>query len=234
MQYAGLLERLNTLLLQASTALYLHASNPRVKGNDREHLRQWAAAHEVRTALLEQNPAFASQLLPSYPSLAAINGLPLLPTGLRWAVDEKGAAGKLTFSAEVAGVTFSVTAPDGKAFVPKPTALATRTVATFDAPLDGLYAVTLHVGSIRLAIVLVPVNRALLRALRRNNQQNAYAFRERLPDPNPAYVSRLARWIAADAAAATGQPSLYYLLSASAEAVPQAPTPIAIYPHLHD
>lgn len=233
MVYSGLQERLNTLLLRASTAFYLHASNPRVKGNDAESLRQWCAAQEVRNLFVEQNPAVAAKLLPTSPSLAAINGMPLVPAGIRYVVDET-TPGMVDLSVEVPGVTFVVEAPGIAPFSPTVVDLPTRTSAVFAANFDELYTVKILAAGKRVATILVPVNRALLSALREHNRQGAYQFKNRLPDPQPEYVALLAFWIAANDAAATGQSQLYYdLIAASEKVVPRAPRPTAVYPYRH-
>jgi len=232
MVYSGLIERFNTLLLRTSTAYFLHAQNPSVKGNDAESLRQWCAVQEVRNLLAERNPLVAGTLLPNQPGLALVNGLPLVPAGVRFVVDENDPY-TVDFAVELAGVTFKVDVPGQPQRTPAVSAAATRTSTTFAARVDELYTVRLYAGSSLVTTILVPVNRAILRALREHNRQGAYQFLERLPEMQEKYRSLVAIWIAANDAAATGQSKLYYDLIAAAAPLLVVPRPTAVYPHRH-
>lgn len=221
------------LLEEDARLAYLrHAARPFVHGPAGEHLRLWASLYEARACLSEQNPAFASTLLPrgGFIPLPA-PGLPLLPTGVRWAVDEDS-PGTVRLAVELAGgVSFSVLPPASERFVPPVTELSTRTSTSFSAPLDGLYRVRVLVGAFVIARLYIPVMRVEFRRFRENSRAVAFGFRPVRPRPSGAYLQRLACLIAADAAAQTGQPELYASLMESAGRIEQAPSPVALYPH---
>lgn len=234
MVYTGLTERLNNLWLRARTALLLHGANPRVLGNDAEYRRYRAAAYEVGCLLAEQNPAFASALLPvlgiDTPALGP--GLPLLPSGLFGAVDVDG-PGTITVIAQVPNVVFGVTPPAGPGFTPASIAEGARTRTVFPAAADGLYRVNMGTGTVRLTSVLVPVYRSQRAALREDSRAAHYAFRQQVPQPTPAFTARLARLYGAEALAQRGDAAGYARVIASAILVSGAPTPTALFPSDH-
>ena len=231
--YADIADRLTALRAQASAAYRAYARDPGLVGPVGTHLAYWAAAYEVRAALAEQNPAFAQTLLPpAGAAYAAGPGLPLLPAGVRWAVDE-ARPDSLTLTVDVAGpLTLSVTAPGTTQPVAAVVSQGTsRATATVDAPADGLYYVFLTTAAVRLVTLLVPVQRAEFRRFRENSRALAFAWGRTLPRPHGPYSARLARLIGAEAAARTGQAALFAALAASAAAVPVADSPLAIYLH---
>ena len=230
--YDALPDRLAALQQQGTAAYLRHAAHPN-RGNDRAHLKLWAAAYEARAALAEQNPAFAQTLLPAGTAPAAPDGLPLVPAGIAWAVDQPGAPGTVTLTIDVAGGPgLSVLAPGATApFRPAVLAGPTRSTCTFPAPLDGLYAVTLDLAGTKLATLYVPVTRAEFRLFRADSRAGHFAFRLAPARPCAAYVARLARLVAAEAAARCGDAPLALALLASARAVPAAPAPTALYPY---
>jgi hypothetical protein len=221
------------LLQEDARLAYLrHAARPFVHGPAGEHLRLWAGLYEAKACLNEQNPAFAASLLRTGGFMPLVApGLPVLPTGVRWAVDEE-VPGTIKLAVDVAGgATFSVVPPGGTAFAPTVTGLPTRASTTFPAKADGLYKVLISVGATTLATLYIPVMRAEFRRFRENSRALAFGFRAARPKPNDPYRQRLACIIAADAAAQTGQPALYAALMADALAIEQAPSPVALYPY---
>jgi hypothetical protein len=198
--------------------------------------RLWQQLYEARAAIADQNPTFAATLLSRTAPLAmAVPGLPLIPSGVRWAVDEVR-KGSVVVSIEVAGGTILVKSPEDKPVVIAPgdvTRTTTRTTFVFKALQDGLYTLTLSIGAIHLATVYVPVQRAEFLRFRKNSNHLAFGFRaDKSPKPDDAYLERLAFIIAADAAAATGHPKEFYELSAAGGDVAEAPEPIALYPNI--
>ncbi len=218
---------------QARQAYVRHVRKPRVLGNDTEHRRLSAAAYEARAAQAERNPVFAASLLP-YKGIAPTpgDGLPQYPAGVRWEVAAAGTEVKVTV--DVAGpVTFHLVAPTPGALSRlNITTTPTRTTLLFLAPVDGLYALHMQVGTTLLGVLYVPVTRAEQRRFRENSRALAFAFRaEKLPRPGAAYHSRLALLMAMRAAALTGQPDLFARLAAAAAPIEMPPSPIALYPH---
>ena len=233
MEYIGLSERLTTLWLRARTAFVLHAANPRVLGNDAEYRRVRAAAYEVGCLLAERNPVFAATLLDNDTTVVLAGpGVPLLPTGTLSLVDADG-AGTVTVALLVAGVTLTVTMPNGTVLTPAVVAGNGRTSATFPALVDGLYTVRALVGGTALATLLVPVYRSQVAALRENSRAARYAFRQQVPAPTPEFTSRLARLYGAEALARLGNRTGYAQLIASAAAIAGGAAPIAIFPSDH-
>ena len=210
-----------------------HAKRPGVYGPAQSHYALWASANEVRAAFNEQNPAFAQTLLPATgQNDPLLNGWPLVPAGVRWAVDE-AAPGTLTVTVDVAGgASIRVVPPAPVApFMAVVTLAATRATTTFPAVADGLYALTLSAGGSNLATVYVPVCRAGFQRFREHSRALRFAFR--LPKsaaPTPEYTAVLARLIAHEAAAYTGQTTLAADLLKAALAVPAPRTPTALYP----
>lgn len=229
----ALADSLALLQEDARLAYLRHAARPFVHGPAGEHLRLWAGLYEAKACLNEQNPAFAASLLPKagFMPLAA-PGLPVLPTGVRWAVDDKDALGAIKLTVDVAGgASFSVIPPGGSVFMPIVTGLPTRASTTFPAKLDGLYQVLISAGSTTLATLYVPVMRAEFRRFRENSRALAFGFHASRPNFSGPYLKRRACIIAADASAQTGRPDLYAAHMASAAAIEQAPSPVALYPH---
>ena len=155
-----------------------------------------------------------------------------MPAGVRWAVDE-AAPGTLTVTVDVAGgASLRVVPPAPLApFLPTATLTPTRVTTTFPAVADGLYALVLMAGGSTLATVYVPVSRAGFRRFREHSRALRFGFR--LPQaatPSPEYTATLARLIAREAAAYTGQTALAADLLQAALAVPAPRTPIALYP----
>jgi len=233
--YADVPARLAALEALVVAAYWRHARKPALHGPAGAHLMYWAAYYEALAALAENNPVFARTLLPgagagalAWPGV----GLPLVPAGVLALVD-KTRRNSISVTVDVAGpVTLSVLAPHATTpFAAVLTRTPTRASTTFDAPADGLYRLILSVGSTVLARVLVPVQRAEFRRFRENSRAQAHAFLGRKPRPHGAFKARLARIMAAEAAAQTGQPELFARLAASAAAVPTAPAPVALYPH---
>ncbi len=225
--------QLTTLQQAAAAAFYRHAARPYVLGPADEHERLWLLAYEARAAAGEGNPAFALTLLPPAEPVSATGpGLPLLPVGVRYVVDEAG-PGLVTVTLDVAGaVSIDVLSPQSG--IPYPatvTTTATRATATFTASADGLYALTLAVGSAGLATVYVPVLRGLWRRFREQARALGFAFRVGRPRLGEAARALLARLIAAEAAAHTGDPVLFAQLVASANALPLPASPVALYPY---
>ena len=216
------------------TAYVRHAKRPGVFGAAQAHYTLWCSANEVRDALNEQNPAFAQTLLPATAGSAGPlpNAWPLVPAGVRWAVDET-APGTLTVTVDVAGpVAVRVVPPKPAApFDAAVTLTATRATLTFPAVADGLYALTLSVAGSLLATVYVPVSRAGFRRFREHSRALRFGFRLPQPArPSAPYTATLARLIAHEAAAYTAQPVLAAKLLAAALAVPAPVTPTALYP----
>lgn len=229
--YDNLPARLLTVQAAAVAAYVRHARHPERVGADAAHRRHWATAYEARAALAEQNPAFAALLVAptgSAPTPGA-SGLPLLPAGVRWVVDQDG-PGTVTLSVDVAGaVTLLVTPPNLPAFAVVPVATATRATATFAAPVDGLYRVALAVGGAALAVLYGLVTRTEIRLFREDSRAQRLAFAP-LPRPlSPAYLARLARLAGAEALARTGQPLAAAAALASIRALPAAPTPTGLF-----
>lgn len=231
--YAALPARLLALQAEALAAYVRHAKRPAVYGAARKHLRLWAASYEARAAFAEQNPAFAQTLLPAAAGLSAPNRLPLIPAGVRWAVDES-APNTVTLTVDVTGiVTFTVTAPGRVPFAPPLTYAPTRATATFAAPVDGLYAVTLSAGKTILASLLVPVTRTEFGLFREQSRALAFAFKQHRPTPSSTYLAVLARLIGAEAAAQTGQKALALALLLALRGVRPAATPTALFPFVY-
>lgn len=219
---------------EAARLAYLrHAARPSVLGPAGEHLRLWASLYEARACLSEQNPAFAATLLPmgGFVPLAA-PGLPVLPAGVRWAVDEDK-PGTISLAVDVASpVTLSVLAPGATtAFTPTVVGLPTRASTTFPAKAEGLYQVVISLGATHLATIYVPVMRELFRRFRELSRALAFGFTSRRPRPTDNYQALLSCIITATAAAQTGQVALYAQLVTDALALEQAPSPVALYPH---
>ena len=214
-------------------AFVRHAKRPGVYGPAQSHYTLWTQAYEVRAAFNEQNPAFAHTLLPATGQNDPLpNAWPLVPAGVRWAVDE-AAPGTLTVTVDVAGpVSIQVVPPAPVApFAATVTLAPTRAAATFPAVADGLYTLKLSVAGSVLATVYVPVSRAGFRRFREHSRALGFGFR--LPQatrPSEDYTATLARLIAHEAAAYTGQPALAARLLAAALAVPAPATPTALYP----
>lgn len=227
--------RLNALRAKSIAALVRHARDPRRFGASDEHERYWFACNAVRYALAEGNTVFAGSLLPATGEAARVGeGLPVLPTGVRWAVDE-AAPGTVTLTVDVAaaaGVTARVEPPETGPFVPVVAAGPTRLTTTFTAPDDGIHIVSFFAGGTTpLFRVYVPVTRALFRSLREDSRQLAYSFRRALPPAaDPVQRLRLALLIAGESAAQTRQLEVAVAAHERAEALPQAPAPTAIYP----
>lgn len=227
--------QLTALRLKARAAVLRHVARPSAFGAADEHLRFWAAANEARYATLEGNLAFAAKLLPRTGEVVeAGEGIPLLPAGVRWVVDEDG-ANTITVSVDVAaaqGVVARVTPPTGAAFTVAGIADPTRATFSFPAGGDGLYAVALLSGGSPIATVYVPVTRSLHRSLREDSRALGYQFRRALPPtPSADYRLRLALLIGAESAAQTGQVALALSLLGDAGAVTPAPSPVALYPY---
>ncbi|GAC1589675.1 MAG: hypothetical protein NVS3B25_07450 [Hymenobacter sp.] len=231
--YADLPARLLTLQAAAVAAYVRHAGHPNRVGASSAHRKLWGAAYEARAALAESNPATAQGLLPASGSSPLPHALPLVPAAVRWAVDES-ARNTVSLSVDVAGpVGVSVTAPGASTpLTPAPvvTLTPTRASTVFPAVADGLYRVTLTLGSTALAALLIPVSRAEFRLFREDSRALGFAFRSVVPAPSPTYRARLALLAGAEAAARTGQAALAASLLAAVRALPPAPTPPALYP----
>lgn len=232
--YAALPARLLALQAEALAAYVRHAKRPAVYGAAQKHLRLWAASYEARAAFAEQNPAFAQTLLPAAAGLSAPNRLPLIPAGVRWAVDES-APNTVTLTVDVTGpVTLQVQPPVGASFAVVPVLQATRATATFAAPVDGLYAVTMSAGTVALTRLLVPVTRTEFGLFREQSRALAFAFKQHRPTPSSTYLAVLARLIGAEAAAQTGQEKLALSLLLALRAVRPPATPTALFPFIYN
>lgn len=229
--YADLPARLQTLQTQQRAAYVYQARHPGTQPG--ASLKLWAAVYEARAALAEQNPAWAAAQLPALgqPVGVAGVGIPLVPAGVRYALDEAG-PGKLTLSLEVGGpVTFSVLAPGATAsFAPLVAQLPTRATTVFDARADGIYRVALTTGSVHLATLYVLVPRAEFRRFREYSRLLYFGAGDALPRPAGAYCGFLARLVAAEAACRTGQPELATRLLDSARALPAPTRPVGLFP----
>jgi hypothetical protein len=227
-------DRLATLRAQGIAALVRHSRDPRRFGAAETHERLWFAANAARYALAEGNTVLAGRRVPNTGTgLPVGEGIPLLPAGTRWAVDET-TAGTVTLTldiAAIAGATATVRPPEGFSFTATASSVPTRTTITFAAPLDGVYTVALLVGKITIAKVLVPVTRALFRLVREDSRAQASAFRRlQPPAPSAAQRLRLALLVCAESAVQTGQQSLANTLLGAAAAVPAPALPTALYP----
>ena len=199
-----------------------HATRPAALGSVAAHAKHRAAAYEALAALAEQNPAFAQTLLPATGTSAQPNTLPIVPAGVNVAVDQSG-AGTVDVRVDVAGtLILSVRTPAGLTLTPVLTAAATGSSATFAAPTDGLYALTITVAGQLLTTLYVPVARAAYRLLREDSRAAGYGDHPALPSPSATYAERLAILIAAEAAARTGQAALATRLLAAALTLPPA------------
>jgi hypothetical protein len=133
---------------------------------------------------------------------------------------------------DVAGpVVLSVLAPGTSTpFTPQVTQLATRATTVFEARADGIYRILLTVGSTHLATLYVVVPRAEFRRFREHSRLLYFGATDTLPRPTGTYCGFLARLVAAEAAARTGQPDLASRLLDSARALPQPPRPVGLFP----
>lgn len=215
-------------------------ARPRAFGAADEFLRYWCAAQEARYAQREGNTLFADSLLPTTGEVELVGeGIPLLPSGVQWTVDAP-TAGTVTVTMYVAhgqALTARVTPPASPAglqavSVPVPlTPDATALRVTFPAGQDGIYTVSVRSAGTKLLTLLIPVTRAVFRALREDSRHLGYHFRRSTPPaPSASYRLRLALLIGAESAAQTGQATLAASLLADAHALPEAPTPTALHP----
>lgn len=228
--YADLPARLQTLQAQQRAAYVYQARHPGTQAG--ASLKLWAAVYEVRAALAEQNPAWAATQLPKWgQAVTAGVGLPLVPAGVWVALDEAG-PGKITLSLAVAGpVTLTVLAPGATTpFSPLVVQQPTRATTIFDARADGIYRVTLTVGGVTLATLYVVVPRAEFRRFREYSRALYFGAGDTLPRPTELYCAFLARLVAAEAAARTGQPALAARLLDSARALPLPTRPVGLFP----
>lgn len=230
--------RLSTLTARCVAAYVRHARRPAVQGATDEHLRYWGSAYAARAAINDGNPVFAATLLPQPGGeLPIAGGLPLLPSGVRWVVDE-AAPGRVTVTVDVvasAGVQATVTPPATEADTAPPVVMVqvapTRTTLSFAAPADGLYLVALRTTGGPLATLCIPVQRRAFRQFREQVRHHGYAFRAAQPPLlDRATRLRLALLAGAESAATTNQTTLADTLRHRAEQLPTPPTPTALYP----
>lgn len=218
-----------------TAAVLRHATHPNRSGADVAILRLWALHYEARCAVAESNSAYAQTLLPTTGATETPGaGLPLVPAGVLWQVDAPGAPGTITLTVDIAGaIMLLVLPPNAIAAIPVPVTLApTRATAVFQAPVDGLYKVSVQVGGRTIVQLYVPVSRAEFGLLREDSRHLAYQFRAK-PQPRPGddYLERLALLAAAEAAAQTAHPELALAWLAAARSIAAPETPTAIYPY---
>jgi hypothetical protein len=88
--YADLPARLQSLQAQQTAAFVYQARHPGTQAG--ASFKLWAGVYEARAALAEQNPAWATAQLPrpGSPSPLPGVGIPLVPAGVRYVLDEAG------------------------------------------------------------------------------------------------------------------------------------------------
>jgi len=210
-----------------------HAGGPSVANRFSLAYALWRIFYEARAALRDQNPGFAKKLLPKKGLVLTALGFPMIPAGVRAAVDDT-APGTITVTVDVSATLTVRVTPPGSTTAQTLPALpgATRQTLTFPALVDGLYELTLLVGGSKLATIYVGVLRARMRDFRELSRHLAFDFK---PGHNPKstddYDELLAVLYAADAAAATSQTSLFYQLADEADAITKSPKPTALFPH---
>jgi hypothetical protein len=224
----------NVALLQQQlrTSHLRHAGKPWANGWDNA-FRLWRRHYEARAALADQNPTFAAKLLPNIaPVGSGLPGLPVVPAGIRWAVDAR-TPNTLSVAVDIAGTISITVQPPNKAAALTPTIIAgaTRQRTTFPAVADGIYKLTVTSGGAVLATLFVPVQRKRFLAFRELSRVLAFDFTaNKTPAEYDTYCEMLALLYSAEAAAATGQLDAYYEIVALADALKKAPSPIALFP----
>ncbi len=219
------------LLQQQAAQVHLkHAARPAVWGVWAMALSLWARYYEAKSALRDANPLFAALLLPrAAPTALPTPGLPLVPVGTLSLIDY-ARPGTATLTLDIAGpITLTVTTPAGNSFPVTPTQGPTRQSATFPASADGLYTATVKSGASIIATLYVSVERGLFHKFRQISRYLKYDFVVGRPVIPNTFKELLAVLYFMDAAAATGQPTLYHDLRVQALALEPAPTPIALF-----
>lgn len=227
-----LYDNLSAQIEEARIYYVRYCRRPFIEGNWASWRGLSRRSYEAAACLREQNPVVAAQLLP--PNGVAVNGfpgLPLLPSGIRFAVDdadERPNSIKLTVDAGGV-VSMTVQPPNSTTtFLPIVTLTPTRASTVFDAPADGLYIVRLTVGTTTLTTVMVPVYRAEALKFRERSRLLGFQLHAANPRSNEAYDEHLALLYGLNAAGYTSQPVLFARLQAALAVLSAIPYPVAV------